>query len=192
MATIITHEIIHLNSFISVSKQKNNLIKIRQLGLEIHLPEKRFLENLNEAVTEEMAMKFAEKYFSQIPPLEEDIQKKERAINSLPNEYQKYAKQKITFGFIKQLSSEENEITIGKYTGYEKERKALQNLLEKIRLANPAKFTSTEDIFKIFASATLLGDLPSIARLIEQNLGKGSFKKVAQVFSEPRAELSKA
>lgn len=189
IARILVHEALHFNSFASVSRQKGKL-ESRQMGIAIEFPKQRFLEDLNEAIIEKMAMKFAERYFSQISPLEKDMRKREQAINEFPEDMQENAREIISSIFTKQLPSGEYKIMIKAHTIYEKERMGLKYILDTIHSKNPTEFSSPEDVFKIFASATLSGDLPNIARLIEQNLGKGSFKKVAQVFSKPHIKPS--
>lgn len=186
MARMLTHELLHFNSFMSLRKKEEEL-KTRQGGIEINLPKKEmnFLGGLNEAIIEEMAIKFIEKYFPHIPPLKEGIQEREEFINSLPTTQQENARQEIAYVFTEQLPSGEYKTTIKGYNSYREERKALQDILKKIYSKNQARFSSPEEVFQIFVSATLLGNLPQIARLIEQNLGKGSFKKVAQKFSRP-------
>lgn len=181
LAKTLTHEFLHFNSFTSLSQQKQWL-KERQSGINIILPEINFLENLNEAIIEEMAVEFMNKYFPRIPILKEDMKIREEYINKLPNEKQEWVRKNITYALTEQLPSGE-KITKGGLTAYREEREALQNLLEKIQLANPTEFPTTEDVFKIFASAVMTGNLPQIARLIEQNLGRGAFKKIAQEFS---------
>jgi hypothetical protein len=43
---------------------------------------------------------------------------------------------------------------------------------------NPGHFTSTEEVFKVFAEAVLSGRLLELARLIDQTFGKGAFRKL--------------
>lgn len=75
-ASTIAHEVIHFNSFISEDVKGDRKLVNRRYGLSV--PIKKNIENLyfgeiNEAVTEELARRFARKYFSQIPVLTREV-----------------------------------------------------------------------------------------------------------------------
>jgi hypothetical protein len=76
-ASGVTHEVIHFNSFISEDKIKGEKRLVnRRYGLAI--PIRKNIKNLyfneiNEAVTEKLAMLFGEKYFCEIPSVAREI-----------------------------------------------------------------------------------------------------------------------
>ncbi|MSU54813.1 MAG: hypothetical protein EXS48_03225 [Candidatus Staskawiczbacteria bacterium] len=79
----------------------------------------------------------------------------------------------------------------GKTEGMEryKERKMLYNLMDKIITKSDGKFKDREQIFTEFAKANFSGKYLPLARTIERILGKGSFREIAEEFSnEPRKE----
>jgi len=67
-----------------------------------------------------------------------------------------------------------------------KERKNLYELLDKLVVSSNGKFKSRDEVFKEFAEANFSGNYLHLARIIESILGKGSFRKLAEEFSETR------
>ena len=52
-------------------------------------------------------------------------------------------------------------------------------LLEEICKKNP-EFSSTDQVFDIFAKAVMTGKLLKVARLIEKTFGMGSFREIGE------------
>ena len=65
-----------------------------------------------------------------------------------------------------------------------RERKKLHNLLDKLAEVSDGKFKSREEVFDVFARANFSGNYLPLARIVESILGKGSFRKIAEEFSE--------
>jgi hypothetical protein len=63
-------------------------------------------------------------------------------------------------------------------TRYKKQRDRLNVLVKEIYERNREHFTSTEEVFRVFAEAVLSGRLLELARLIDQTFGKGAFRKL--------------
>lgn len=59
---------------------------------------------------------------------------------------------------------------------YKEERVVLRALIKEIYKKNRKDFKSEEDIFKLFANATIGGQLLPLARAIEKTYGQGSFR----------------
>ena len=73
------------------------------------------------------------------------------------------------------------------------ERKKLYDLLDKLVISSKGKFNNREEIFNEFAKANFSGNYLPLARIIEDILGKGSFRKLAEEFSEePRKRTREA
>lgn len=64
------------------------------------------------------------------------------------------------------------------------ERKKLYELLDKLVIRSGGKFRSRDEVFDEFAKANFSGNYLSLARTIESILGRGSFRKLAEEFSE--------
>lgn len=64
------------------------------------------------------------------------------------------------------------------------ERKKLYGLLDRIIAGSNGRFENRDEIFDEFARANFSGNYLTIARIVENILGKGSFRKLAEEFSE--------
>ena len=65
-----------------------------------------------------------------------------------------------------------------------KERKKLYELLDKLVVSYGGKFKNRDEVFDEFAKANFSGNYLPLARTVEGILGKGSFRKLAEEFSE--------
>lgn len=63
---------------------------------------------------------------------------------------------------------------------YHNERKKLNLLINNLFDKNKDDFETREQIFTLFANATINGNLLPIARLIEKTFGKGSFRALGE------------
>jgi|SRR3989338_5124064 len=186
---IIVHELIHANSFQSVELSKESKegrigIDTRRTGFEVHGRKNRkeyFFTDINEAVIEVLVKRFDKEYFQSIPELSERVKEREEFIaNALKNRPQDTDKlEDIASVELKQLDSGEFKASIFSYTRV-KEREQLNNLIKDIYQKNQDQFSSTEDVFNIFAKAIMNGKILEVARLVEKTYGKGSFRKLGE------------
>lgn len=63
------------------------------------------------------------------------------------------------------------------------ERSALYKLLDKLVEGSKGKYENRDQIFNEFARANFSGNYLPLARIVEDILGKGSFRKIAEEFS---------
>lgn len=69
------------------------------------------------------------------------------------------------------------------------ERKKLYELLDKLVVNSSGKFKNRDEVFDEFAKANFSGNYLPLARTVESILGKGSFRKLAEEFSqEPKKD----
>lgn len=73
-----------------------------------------------------------------------------------------------------------------------RERQKLDKLLEEIVSKSENKFQNKAEIFNEFAKANFSGNLLPLARTIEDILGKGSFRRIAEEFKEEFPTREKA
>ncbi|MDA2922374.1 hypothetical protein MYX07_03860 [Patescibacteria group bacterium AH-259-L07] len=182
LATVLTHEMLHFNSFFVYEEseglvnkrpedlliciqtedyEKDILLRRRRGGLKVLTKEKDiYFGYLDEAVIEELTIRFSEEYFSHIDMLSKELEEE----NQLNHNF----------------SSETRCKPISRYT-YDKEREDLHELVNEIYKKNKDAFGSKEDIFNVFAKAVLGGQLLPLARLIEKTYGKGSFRILGKI-----------
>jgi hypothetical protein len=70
--------------------------------------------------------------------------------------------------------------TLERYT----ERKKLYELLDKLVIGSDGKFKNRDEVFDEFAKANFSGNYLPLARIIESIMGKKSFRKLAEEFSQ--------
>jgi len=183
----IIHEILHFNSFQSLEKvpeeSKSLRTRLRRVGFQIfsynpkdkkdvYSPENIYFNEFNEAVIEELTKRFDKEYFDSIPGTAEGVKERQSFIDK----YSPKEDNDISSVITKQLESGKWRTVIKQYE-YSKERRKLNELTKDIYERNPDRFESTEDVFNVFAKATMGGKLSETARLIEKTYGKGSFRK---------------
>jgi len=89
-------------------------------------------------------------------------------------------RQDYTAGMFNALVSRKGNVeSFERYT----ERKKLYELLDNIVSKSYGKFKNRQEIFAEFAKANFTGRYLPIARIVEEILGQGSFRKIAEDFS---------
>lgn len=187
-AHTLVHELIHANAFHSVtivedkeatshSSSKNQFmigrrggLSVRKRGTEVDTPGEYFFEVIDEAVTEELTKRFCERFFGEIPLLQETFQKQKEYENPLLA-----------------LIDEAEQPKTHKY--YMSERIDLGILLDILYQKNQDIFDSYEEVFKLFSTAALTGRLLPLARLIEKTLGKDMLRKIGEATKEKSGAL---
>lgn len=173
-AVCAVHEMIHMQSFQSVTVFEDSPdgeishgddlesdppfdMKMRRNGLVIRgRDEIVYFNYLNEAIVEELTIRFVKQYASKFPNVEVDFDD--------------------WLDLEKDQSIEEDD-----GFAYRMPRKILNDMIDKIHRKQEIKRFSHEDIFKLFSRAALNGSLWSAARLIEDTFGKGAFREVGRI-----------
>lgn len=174
MANSLTHELMHFNSFQSVTLMGNELFPQR-IGLEISNNKNGYnlFRYFNEAMTEQLKIIFAKEYFDRIPELSSHIEHKNNLIHILKETSQDEG---VDIAYI----DESGGNLIVHYNSYQEYRKQFDELLQDLSDRNKGRFPDKEDVFNLFARAYFTEDVSQIAGLIESSLGKGAFKKIAK------------
>ncbi len=122
---------------------------------------------------EEQVKEF-ENHIKYIPDPEERV-KRVLAYHTDEENRQAYAA-----GMFNALYTDEKIETLERFT----ERKKLYELIDKIISSSQGKFKERDEVFEEFAKANFSGNYLPLARTIESILGEGSFRKLAEEFSE--------
>jgi len=206
----LSHEMFHLNSFHSVQKtDKQDMVDFRLITESedgktenISLIGRRagfsivsrdadavYFRDIDEAIITELEMRFDQEYLSKIPELKEEHQAKEEAITALSARTGEEIKslRKIVAA-LSETPQEDGgaNVRIIDYP-YKNEKQRLNGLIDDLYEKNQDKFSSREDVFKLFVEAAMNGRLLPIARLIEKTFGKGSFRELGEM-TRGRAE----
>ena len=188
LAHLISHELMHFNSFQSFNLDSDQSpdtvnsekLKVRRTGFVVRSKDNDedvfYFNSLNEAVTEELTKRFDHEYFSIIPILEEDVKKRDDYVGGYENNHAFTDTQcLITHKRKWFLSTVET-----KSYAYRSERVKFNRLVNNIFNKNKDTYSSTEQVFDVFARAYFNGNLLEVARLIEKTFGKGSFSEIAE------------
>jgi hypothetical protein len=180
-AQSLTHEFMHFNSFQSVQykPESPDKTRYRRCGIEMLGSDNNIhFRNLNEAITEELAIRFGRKYFNQIPSIQKnlDIIKKEEL--DLKKDFDEAQKKSASYSAFPDVGSISEDGKIYKHS-YPIERRNLGEFIRIIFQRNPGKFQSEEEVFEVFARAYFTGKTLELARLIEKSYPvKGTFRRI--------------
>jgi len=124
----------------------------------------------------------AKEFEKELKYISDPQNKVERVLAFSDNEEKRQAYAAGMFGALYEKGGVE---TVERY----KERKKLYELLDKLVTNSNGKFKNRDEVFDEFARANFSGNYLSLARTVEGILGKGSFRKLAEEFSEePKKE----
>ncbi len=178
LAHVLVHELMHVNSFFSITSKKDGegteqslRASFRRFGVSVNekgKTEESLFNFINEAVTEELTKRFCEKYFQDIRLLRDSfiaLKDKKKQVEFLDSP---------TFSVLGELLDPQSLYS------YTNERAGFASLVELLYEKNKNEFDSYEDVFKLFSQAMFKGHLLPIARLIEKTFGKGSFRTIGQ------------
>ena len=181
----IVHEVLHFNSFNSLDPDKTGKFttRVRRSGFGVKDRDNAvvYFEDINEEVIEELTKRFDKEHFDSIPVLADEVEERRKlvAVFLRNNPTDKELADDIAFAKVREPESEGGKPTIegGTYHGRES---VLSGLINDIYKKNKGTFASTEDVFSIFAEATMSGRLLKVAKIIEETYGKGSFRRLGE------------
>ncbi len=204
-ARTISHELIHLLSFnsaqlipakdspipmpakISVQRKRTDsqtseelVLFPRRLGFVVIIDGKQSAFNdFEEAITTELAIRFEEQYFSDIPLLYDAIEEHNRNVGDINKDILfQDAKDDGEIAKAEKKNSGQHTIMTTKSYEYPSERNKLRNLIRIIYEYHRDKYANEDAVFAVFARAKFTGKLLEVARLIEHTFGKGSFRRI--------------
>jgi hypothetical protein len=190
MTERVVHELLHMNSFNSLTivdsysgpdqfAAKNIggakvLTRRGGFGVVDKSRQKVYFAGVNEAIIEELTIRFIEGHLNAVPVLSEELELRKQIHQDQPYSREILAVvTKQTEGGIFETSS------IG--YAYPEERAGLGRIIEKVWNTNRDRYESQEDVFQVFARAAMRGELLEVARLIEKTFGKGKFRKLGEM-----------
>lgn len=191
MAHALVHELMHANSFFSITLKKddegteqNLLASLRRFGISsnekcnIGNMDKQLFNFMNETVTEELTKRFCERYFPEMRLL------KDRFTKLKGTRTQIELLDSPTVAILSELLDSQSLYS------YINERADFVSMVELLYETNKDEFNSYEDVFKLFSKTMFQGHLLPIARLIEKTFGKGSFRTLGQKTKERSPDVA--
>lgn len=189
----LVHEMLHLQGFYSYQKSEQEAadltlrnedesasINIRRSGFSIGTNDgKRLLfHKLNESVITELEIRFERACMVEWPELATELKARDEYIEQIAR------RDNVPVERVRQTVAgvKGTESTGHKWVSYpyHEERQQFNSLVDELFEKNKNDFESKEEVFRLFAEATMAGKLLPVARLIEKTFGKGSFRRVGE------------
>lgn len=197
------HEMLHVNSFLSFQKlsedkkdqgqrltreseddkEEKISLGVRRMGFRIQsLDGETHFDHVDEAIITELTMRFDWRYFSQFPELGKELQRRQEIIDAQSRRSGESTNEsRRRFADIEEAQNQDGSWTTTlKGYSYDQERDALNKLVNDLFERNQSEFSSSEEVFSIFARASMTGRLLPVARLIEKTYGRGSFREIGE------------
>ncbi|MES2315628.1 MAG: hypothetical protein V4486_02750 [Patescibacteria group bacterium] len=192
LAKRMAHEMIHFNSFKSLTFNRDDCsAQGRRLGLQLKSGGFMHFRKLNEAITEELAIRFAVEYFDKIEYTSDSITAAREAYRPLIESGAKIISlttsgMEADIDLLERLDPNftESALSFGGETSYLSERAKLHQMIDDIFTKNKDKFKNKDEVFAIFVNAALKGRLLPLARIMNATYGKGSFSQLAEEMQE--------
>lgn len=213
-ATRVAHELFHLNSYKSARLAEGKIEPCRSGISMFDKEKVKYFGEIEEAIISELTRQFYQNEIKGNPLYQEEVEatekvkwwirkftkmkgaKKEKQemifseIHSIPkakdilkilesNKSKKY-KHGFLVGAMESLIEKDKVIFAERF----RERKKFDKLLEEILIKSSGRFKNKQEIFSEFAKANFSGNLPPLAKIIRESLGKGVFQRVAKEFKE--------
>lgn len=199
---VILHEMIHMHSFQSWhrlpehQKQKPSEYQLgsrdgseradidrRRTGFWIRgKRESSYFRDINEAITDELVLRFDREYFKDFPGLAQDLGYRDSFVKAEARRLGVSEDDVIRDFIAVSTHKRENGGMILRFhpASYRKERQRFRELVTELYEKNRDSFGSEEAVFEEFARAAMTGHILPIARLIEKTYGNGSFRLLGE------------
>ncbi|NTV44707.1 MAG: hypothetical protein HGA67_03355 [Candidatus Yonathbacteria bacterium] len=191
----VVHEELHLQGFYSYQKslhegagitlkKGDDLVdmNIRRSGFAIGTKDgnTQFFHNVNEAIIVELTIRFEEKYLTQYPELEFEIEARDKYREHVVKDRGVSPEEAKEFVMNIKKDADSEYGWIG-CSAYPEDRMQFNMLIDELYERNKTEFQSREDVFNLFARATLTGRILPTARIIEKTFGKGTFRTIGEM-----------
>lgn len=182
LMSVIFHEMLHFKSYgaLQLTAGPEPELESYRLGLNIMTRDGKneFFDPLNEAVTEEMTIRFI-KSLADKPLFADEI----RLTSEMVDKYSQFLNKQNRTDFKNEIlyaAELDGEIITRKYD-YQEERDRLNKMIDKILEENPDTFQNRDKVFDVFAKAMITGDILPLGKLVEKTFGKGAFRKLGEL-----------
>ncbi|MBI3442415.1 MAG: class I SAM-dependent methyltransferase [Candidatus Sungbacteria bacterium] len=186
-AHTLCHELVHMKFYGALHIPKNMQdVESYKVGVNriSRSGDKRFFNNLNEAITEEFAKRFVRTTQSN-EIFRGDAEETRRLLDANPD-----ATELLDTPEVYAVIEKEGELA-GIGFSYEQERRILNMLIDALYERNKDRFQDREQVFDVFGRAACTGEADDVKKmkdLIEQTFGRGTLAEIVR-FEDHRADL---
>lgn len=174
----VLHELLHFSSFQSYQKDKKFRAKGRRAGFSVRVRggAEFYFDSIDEALIQEAVIKFDEEYFSEIPALSEELQKREVVREKIK------AEGVMPADMISVIGQNGEPLPHAYFSEIQK----LRGIIHDIYLANADGISSEEEVKNEFLRAVFSGRLLKVAKMVEKWGGKGAFRRLGALTKKDR------
>jgi len=159
-------------------EEKNIFLYLRKIGVQtITKRGKIYFEKLNEVISEELTKRFIKKYASKIKFVQEEWKETQETIERQITKGKDPKKFEDVLLFIARQTKDGLFHAQIECFGYTKEREEFNKLIDDLYQKNTDNFSSREEIFNVFATSMLKGDILPVLKLIKNTYGAEEMKK---------------
>jgi len=194
MALVVLHETIHLKSFLSIELNKDEEVKDKSTfreGVVVHSAKTKDEEagfshshflGLQEAIIANLE-KRALSEISKLPELQDEIDRLNKP-EVLEKKKKIAEKRKISIEDIVWVSDTTEDYNM---ISYPRTRAVLDYVCDEIQKKFPEQYKNADKVFQEFSNAQFNGRLLTIARLVEETFGEGSFRILGNMDTDPNS-----
>jgi hypothetical protein len=182
----VIHEMLHFKSYnaVQVVDGEDGHIDEYRMGLNVHSRDGKtmYFRNLNEAVTEEMTKMLMGRFIEHPLFIEETMQSRDlarrgRDMRSVKNE--RLFDENTYYAEVEDMGNDRVRINAESFTKVQ-ERRILGKLIDKIFEKNKNEFRNKQEIFEMFATSMMTGNIMAIGKLIDKTFTMGTFRKIGE------------
>lgn len=175
------HEMLHIKSHYTPQirrDEEGTRLDSYRIGLVVISQDggKKYFNNLNEAVTEELNKRYATRNVND-PVFG---QEQRYFLQHTSSEWRKAHTDAYTFYPDPKKPKEEKEHLIPWGFTYQRERRLLLRLCKKVADADPKSYSHPDEVFDVFAKAAIGGNILPLGRMLERIFGKGTFRRLGE------------
>ena len=184
-AHTVVHELMHFLAFQSIQKHpKKELMTERRSGFSVRKNggTEFYFDKVDEALIETAAIKFEDKYFSEIPQLAEELQKREMIKDLIVKDGNPKAAEMTAY--INEIDGTNHAIPYS----LEGDIRELRHLIKETYNSNKDYVASEEAVEQIYLQSLFTGKLLEIARMTKR-LGRGDktlFRRIGELTKRDR------
>jgi len=192
----IFHEMLHFKSYnsLQVTTDEDKNVDAYRVGLTISTRDgqRKYFNNLNEAITEEITKKYSKKLFNNSLFVEEIKQTQDLAVKYpelITDSGEKLFETDTYYAEAENNRPFTDKINIKNFS-YQTERKFLDILIDKILERNSEEFNNSDEIFEVFAKGMMTGNILPLSRLIQKTFGEGVFRQIGELDDNAKVQMN--
>ncbi|MDX1608399.1 MAG: hypothetical protein R3251_04275, partial [Candidatus Spechtbacterales bacterium] len=180
------HEILHAKAYqaIQVIGEENPKLRQYRDGIVVHSRDGEviYFANFYEALTEELAKKYLKQLLDN-PVFKNEVEDSSKIMQESSGTKDDSGEPLFNDETFYVYEGEDEKgpwLRTHEFT-YQRPRKILNTLIDKLYERNEDKFESREEVFELFEKGMITGNILPLGRTIDRTFGKGIFRKIGEL-----------